>query len=166
MDVAGPLLDGIHQRQVDELDDRGLVGLLLQVADGELVSFHGHFDVPGQVLHAVQCVVERGALVIEVVDGPLQGILGGDVDVDGVPGEELEIVHGEDVRGIRHGDLQGGAVPVEGDGMVFLNHVDGDELDDLRVGAHALENDGGQPILLAEEIHELFLTDMAELDEL
>jgi len=50
--------------------------------------------------------------------------------------------------------------------MVFLNHVDGDELDDLRVGAHALENDGGQPILLAEEIHELFLTDMAELDEL
>ena len=60
VDVGGALLDGVEQDEVDELDDRRVVGGLREVVDVLVLRLLGELDVA--VVEVADDLVERGAL--------------------------------------------------------------------------------------------------------
>ena len=104
-----------------------------------------------------------GAVV--VVDGGLDGDLGGHDRLDVVAGHELDVVHGEDVRRVGHRDRDRGAGLVDREDVVLARDVGRDELDDARVDLEVGEVDRRDAELLRETLGDVVLGDEAELDQ-
>ena len=155
VDVAGPLAHRVGDQGVDQLDHRGLVrgrhvggqrfGLVVLVLDD--------FQLGVQVLHDRG---QRFGVVVQPIDGLLDFGLGADVHVDFQPGDELDVVDGEDVRRVGHGHRQ--AAPVAPDrhhletGGHLGRHQPGGgrvDLDVREIGQrHAVEAGEELPVLL------------------
>jgi hypothetical protein len=78
-----------------------------------------------------------------------------------VPGDELEIVDGGDVRRIGDGDDEGLAGPVHRDNAVPLDHLLGDQGQDVSVDVELGQVDRGNAVLLGEKLSEIVLLDRA-----
>ena len=165
VDVGGPLLDGVEQDQVHQLDDRRLGGAVLEV-DGVEVVVAALDERHLGVVEAHHDLVEVGPLLgVEAIEGLADGLLRGHHHVDVVAGEELDVVDGEDVGRVAHGDDQRRAGAVDRHHQVLLGGGLGHQLEHLRIDLEVLEVDGGDAVLLGEEAGQVRLGDGALLHQ-
>jgi hypothetical protein len=164
VDVRRIPLDGVGQDEVHELDDRRVLGLLGELADVDvLIVVH---DVDVHVVEVRHDVGKARGLVVVAIDRALDGVVGGDDDLDVVAGEELDVVDGDDVRGIRGGQDQSRPGAVHREDRVLDRDLFGDQLDDRRVDLELVEVDRWHAVLLGDEVGELGLLQVAELGDL
>ncbi len=149
MDIGGLLLDGVGEDQVDQLDDRGVLGGALQRADIDILFLPDDLEVLHlQVAHDVG---QRRALVIELVDGGLDRALGDHDDFDVVAGHELDVVDGEDVGRITHRYDERGAGPVHRNDLVFMGDFRGYDLHHRGIDLIVGKVYGGNAVLLGKK---------------
>ncbi len=163
MDIRSTALDGVGEDQVDQLDDRGVFTGLFQRTDIHVVRFVHHLEI--DIFQIAHDVGQRGALVVVLVDGILDGGLGSNHHLDVVPRHELDVVDREDVRGIAHGDDQGGAGAVDGNNLVFLGNFGGNQPNNGLIDIEFGEVDRGHAVLPGEKGREFFLLEETELDQ-
>ena len=164
VDVRGPLLDGVGEDQVHQLDDRGILGRLPQLGDVDVVvPLPEGLDV--LVVEVLHDVLDHAGRVVVLVDGVLDGGLRRHHRLHLEAGHELDVVDGEDVAGVRHGDGQDVAGAIDGDDLVLLGDLRGDELDDDGVDLEVGQVDGGDAVLPAEERGDVVFADEPQLDE-
>ena len=150
VDVARALLNGRHQHDVHELDDRRFAALLLERLGADLLHVLEDLDVVGagdrHLLDRLGGHLERAGarrvtragrrrrLAERVVarDRVADRRLGRHDRLDVVARHELDVVHGEHVGGVGHRDRERGARPAERDDLVLLRGLGRDQLDDRR----------------------------------
>jgi len=164
VDVRGPLLDGVGQDQVDQLDDRRVLGRLPQLGDIDgVLALLERFDV--LVIEVLHDVLDHAGRVVVLVDGILDGGFGRHHRLHLEAGHELDVVDGEDVTGIRHGDGEDVARAVDGNDLVLLGDFRRDQLDDVGVDLEVGQVDGRDTVLSAEERGDVVFADETQLDE-
>ena len=158
VDVARALLNGRHQHDVHQPDDRRVLALLGERVGADLLQLLEDLDV------AACC--RAGLQFLEALAGHFEGARAGrrapgaagvparpcrrrpsgssfwnrvddrrfrrDDRLHVVAGHELDVVHREDVRRIRHRDRQRRARPAQRDDLVLLRRLGRDQLDDRR----------------------------------
>jgi len=109
MDIGGIPFDGVGQDDVDEANDRCLLGLLLQGLEIDVLFFVEDFEVRVlvllEVLHDL-LELDRVRASVVLIDRSAQRRIGSHDRLDVVAGHELHVVHGEDVGRVHHGDGQ------------------------------------------------------------
>ncbi len=186
VDVARALLNGRHQDDVDELDDRRLAPLFLERLGADLLHVREDLDVLGAHHHRRHFIHGLGGDFegADAADGGGRG--GGGLllrnrvitrdrvghggfrrndRLDVVARHELDVVHGEHVRRIGHGDRQRRTRPAERNDLVFLSGLGGDELDDPGIDLELRQVDRGDAVLLAEQCGDLLVLDDPQVHE-
>ena len=167
MDVGGAALDGVGQDDVDQLDHRRLLDLVLHAGEVEVLLVVQHLEVAAALLEVLHDLLELDGVggAVVAVDGAADGALGGDHRLDLVAGHELDVVHGEDVRRVDHRHGDGGAGLRDRQDRVLARDVGRDDLEHRLVHFHAIEVDGRDLEVLGEEVDELALGEEAQLDQ-
>src|SRR5437870_2920581 len=169
VDVGGAAADGVDQDHVDELDDGGLVGRLLELKDVDLgadLVLVEELDVADRALELLDDLADRGRLdVVVVLDGLADGALGGHDRQDLEVGPKGHVVEGEDVGGVGHGQGQHVGLALDRDDLVLPRHLGGDELEDVGIDVELGERDRGDAVLLREEADQLVFVDQVEPHE-
>jgi hypothetical protein len=165
VDVAGAVLDGGVNAVVDELDDGGVAGHLLDagdvldggvVDDGELVGI----DVVDDVID------DEDGLVGEIgLEGGADVADGGGDDLDLIAAEALDLFDEEDVCGLGYGDGEFSLDEEEGEDLVLFEEFLGEDGDDLGVGDARADAGVGDAVGLGEGFGDLIFGAEAELDE-
>ncbi len=164
VNVGGALSDRADEDGVTEPDDRRIARATLEVDQVDVVRVFGDLDLVGvEALHDV-VVGDLGRLV-GALDRRADGGLRGDDGFDVVPGEEFDVVDGVEVRGIGHRDDERRPGATDGDDLVAIADILGDQLEDLLVDLVLGEVDGLHAVLLAEEVGDLLVGDVAHLRE-
>ena len=93
-----PRLMASVEDDVDQADDRRLLGLLLQLLEIDLLIVVEHLEVAGADVVLVQVVhhlleLDRVGGAVEALDRGAQRLLGGHHRLDVVAGHELDVVH-------------------------------------------------------------------------
>ncbi len=134
MDVAGAVLDGLKENEVDETDDGGLVGEVFQVGGGAggggFGGFAGDFVVLAQFLEDVGDVGLGVAIV--TADGPFDfGGIGHDRD-DFLADDVGEFIDHGRVERVGQGQLHGGVKDGHRQTFVHAGGFGGDGGKDFR----------------------------------
>jgi hypothetical protein len=130
---------------VSELDDRGVLRRPGEIGDVDVVGFLDQVDV--RVVEVAHDVFEGRGLVVVLVDGPVNGLFGGDDGLDVVAGQELDVVEGVDLVVV----LVDGPVNGLFGGDDGLDVVTGQELDvvegvDVRRVRGGQDQGGSRPV--------------------
>ena len=165
VDVAGAFLHCFGQDHVDQLDDRRLVGRLLQLVHRDLFLFGLHLQ-SGVVIELLgdllQLVVRASVKLFQCfLDGRLRGHHRLDVEA----GHELDVVHGEHVGGIHHGDGQRRGHPAQRQHLVAARRFLRDQLDDRGVHLEVGEVDGRNAVLPGQEGGDILVRHEAEFHQ-
>ena len=163
MDVRSPLDDGVVEDQVDQLDGRGV---LVDVPFGVALVFLGLHDLDRGILAQLDLVEEllgldAGGGAVILVDGLQDGRFRGDDRLDAQVGGEADLLLDEQVGGVGHGQGQVGADAVDGDHHVLAGDVGLDQLDHLLVDLELGEVDRRIAELLAQDLGDILLGDVA-----
>ncbi len=170
MNITGAALDRVGQHQVDELNDRGLIGSLLKLLELEFMLFGLHLDVAGfaEIAHRLHYVFEVFFLfsrAVSLIDALDDGAFRSHHRLDIEAGHELDVVHGEDVGGIDHGDGEGGAHAAQRKNLVALRGFKRNQLDDGGVDFKIRKIDGGHAVLAREEVGDILVGEEPQLHE-
>ena len=169
MDVARAALDGVDEGLVDQLDDRGLFGIVFVVGQdvGLFVLFDdvdpavvGQGDILDELLDPDG--VRRAVVLVDGVD---DAGLRGDDRLDGQACPEFDVLDDLEVGRIDHGQGQEVADAVDRHDHVFLGHVDRDQGDDLAIDVELVKVDIGIAELAAESLGDILFGQIAQLDE-
>ncbi len=164
VNVGSAFADGVVDEVVDELDDGGVAGDFLEVAD----VFDLGFD-EGEILGAdfIDDVVDD-----EDVGGGevgLQGVgdvaLGGGDDLDGVAGELLDFFDEEEVGGFGEGDGEDAVDEEHGEDGMFFEEFAREDIDDAGVADFGGDFGVGDAVDFGEGFAKLFFGDEALFDE-
>ncbi len=158
MDVGGAPLDRLSDDLVDELDDRRVIGRLVQVD-----------DLRHALLGLVGLPVGVGDDVLEAIKARDQGgdVLGrGDRDAYLVAGHDRDVVDRQDVRGIGHRHQQRALVGErDGHRLVALGGGRGDEVGGGHVDREHAEIEMIQAIALGERAREAVVGERAAFEQ-
>ena len=141
-----------------------VLGLLRERVDVDVVRVVDEVDVG--VVEVPHHLFERGGLVVVLLDGAPDRLLGRDHGLDVVSGEELDVVERKNVGRVGGRQDQRRAGPVHGDHGVLDRDLLRDQLDHRRLDLELVEIDRGHAVLLGDEVGELVLVEEAELGDL
>jgi len=163
VDVAGALADGVGEERVHQLDDRRLLGGLLQLLEVDLVL--GADDLHALAHLREHRVVLGVRVVVVALDRRLQnrGRRGRHLHV--VAGEELHLVDGHEVRRVGHRDGERGAHEARRDDVVLADERGRHDAEDFLRDVQGQRVDDRQAVLALEVREELLLRHVAEADE-
>ena len=167
--VRGAFLDRVHEHHVDELDDRRLVGRLLQLEGVDLgavlVALHD-LDVGEVRRHVLHDAGDRlGFRLVVTVDRLLDRRLRGDERQHLEVRHEGDVVQREHVGRVGHRERERVPHPPDRQHLVLLRDRRRDELQDLQIDLELREGDGRHAILAREEADQLLLVDEPEPDQ-
>ena len=119
MDVARAGAERLGDNEGDELDDGRVLGLLLQVL-GRGVGVVERDVALGELLeHVVDGFL---ADLVFLGDGLIDGVAGGDDELDVAVGREAEVVERIEVEGVGDGDREAAVLARDGDEVVLAGH--------------------------------------------
>ena len=194
VNVAGALLNGGHEHDVHEPDDRRVFTLARERVRADLLQLFENLDIvradaerrlqlleaaAGHLERAASRLLRAGLAPLRAGRGPTAALAArvvlldrvGDGDfrrddrLDGVAGHELDVVHREDVGRVRHRDRERAAGTAQRDDLVLARGLGGNKLDDGEIDLELREVDGRNAVLLAEERGDLLVLDEPHLDE-
>ena len=154
--------NGVGQDHVDELHDRRLVGRLLELDDiGDRgLLFAEDLDVAGVHRQLGEHVGDRRqGLRVVALDRRPDGGAGGDDRQDAQPGHGGDLVHRHHVGRIRHGQREPVIDPAQREHLVLARDVRRHERQHVGRDRVLLDDHRRQPVLLAQQLDELFLGD-------
>ena len=100
-----------------------------------------------------------------MIDRALEHRLGGDVGLDLVTGDELDVVDGEDVGGIAHGDHEATPAARHRECHELDRQLAGNQLGQRRIGLVAGEVDAGGAVEARQECQQLLFGDGSDLEQ-
>src|SRR5205823_11990395 len=157
VDVGGPVGNRLADQEVDELDDRRVLGDLLDpgevVLGLHLAGGQGR-NVLGAALHAVVLVEGFENCPPRRDNGP-----------DFSAGDRADVVDGDDVGRVGHGDDQAVLFPSDGHGLETAGQGVGDEADGARVDRVVREIDELEADAGGQRRDQVALGDDAGVDE-
>ena len=166
MDVAGSFANRIRQDQVDQLYDWSLIAAILELRKVHFRFLRSEFQL---------VLAGRGQLLIYLLDldglfGPvvflyraLDGALCRHHRLDPQPGDELDLVQGDDVSGIRDSHDEGHFHLEQGKHLVSNRGPPGDQSDDVLIDPQVFQIDPGDSVLVAESPGTVFIGDISKL---
>ena len=104
--------------------------------------------------------------VVRAVDRLLDAAFGGDVRLDFVAGDELDVVDGEDVRRIAHRDHQPAAGARDRERHELGGDVARNQTNERGIGFVVAQIDRRHAVVPRQEVEQPFLGDRADLDEI
>ena len=129
MDVAGPVLNGLKDDEIDEADDRGLVGEPLHhrrvVRDRRLGGFLGDVLVGAQFLENVRNIFHFLGVIL--LDGLLDLGRVGDDQLNVLFDQEAEFVNAGNAERIYQGNLERGILQADRQALVGVSRLGGNE---------------------------------------
>ena len=164
VDIGNVLVDSIFKEAVDQTDGGcGILGIGADdVGGGDVLEVGG---LSGFVVLQVLQGLLGGLGAVGVVDGPGEGLGGGQHGHDLLPGGHVDGLGGDEVQRIGGGQEQHIAVGLDGDHVIFLGQGAGDQLGHLLGDLHTQQVDEFHAELALQCLIDLALGGKALLDE-
>ncbi len=164
VDVRGAFADGVVDEVVDELDDRGVAGDFLEVADVFDLGFDEGEVFGTDFFDDVIDDEDVGGGQVGLHGGGDVALRGGD-HLHGVAGELLNFFDQEEVGGLGQGDRQHVVDQKHRQHAVLFDEVARQDFDDFGIADFGRDLGVGDAVDFGEGFAELFFGDEALLDE-
>jgi len=163
VDIAGAVLDGLQDDQVDQVDQGRLPSDLTELGRGQVLALQGAIAV---LVLGGQVVQHPGHVAaVEPQDGGVHLDRVSVVPSDGTTGHDPQVFHGLGLKRVDHGHGQPPVLIAQGKDLVPVDKVRGDQADDLRADGDVVQIHPLNPGLKGKGLLKLGLRDVTQLDE-